>query len=402
MNVLHIIGSMDPVSGGPCQGIRNSINSLAKQIDVREVVSLDDPAASFLGQDAFPVHALGPGKGPWRYSSRLTPWLEENLCRFDVVIINGLWLYHSYAVSKAVKCYRRQQKKTDLKSDLRVFIMSHGMLDPYFQRAPERKLKAIRNWVYWKLIEAGVVKRADGLLFTSETEMRLAREPFSPYQPKKEINVGYGIEAPPSFTAQMKKAFFEKCPEARNHPFLLFLSRIHPKKGVDILIKAYASVLNENSNVEEDFPHLVIAGPGLNTDYGQKMQNMVAENPKLRSKVFFPGMLSGDAKWGAFYGCEAFILPSHQENFGIAVAEALACSKPVLISKEVNIWQEIKKEDGGIIGDDTLEGIFKLLKVWMTLSKEQKQVMQGRAYIAYQKHFEISEAANKFLQAIST
>ena len=80
-------------------------------------------------------------------------------------------------------------------------------------------------------------------------------------------------------------------------------------------------------------------------------------------------MLTGHAKWGAFYGAEAFILPSHQENFGIAVVEALACGKPVLISKQVNIWHEIIEGGGGLVEEDTTAGTLRLLESWQRLSK---------------------------------
>jgi hypothetical protein len=77
-------------------------------------------------------------------------------------------------------------------------------------------------------------------------------------------------------------------------------------------------------------------------------------------------MLSGAAKWGALYGCEAFVLPSHQENFGIAVVEALACGKPVLISDQVNIWREIVEDGAGLVEGDTEEGVEKLLRNFLS------------------------------------
>jgi glycosyltransferase involved in cell wall biosynthesis len=191
------------------------------------------------------------------------------------------------------------------------------MLDPYFQKAPERRLKAIRNQIYWKLIEQKLINRADGLLFTCEAELLLARETFTPYHPKRELNVGYGIQEPPAFTPAMRDAFLNKCPEIADKSYILFLSRVHEKKGADLLIKAYSSIRNSSSS------KLIIAGPGMETDYGKSLIQIVKED-HLEHSVHFTGMLSGDAKWGAFYGCETFVLPSHQENFGIAVVEALA------------------------------------------------------------------------------
>ena len=187
----------------------------------------------------------------------------------------------------------------------KLYLMPHGMLDPYFQRAKSRRLKAIRNWIFWKLIEGKVINGADGVLFTCKDELLLARETFDPYHPKAEINVGYGIQLPPLFEQDFRKSFLEKCPELENKPYWLFLSRIHPKKGTDLLLKSYLKLKMKYI----DIPALVIAGPGLDTPYGKELQHLAKD-----SLIYFPGMLEGSTKWGAFYGCEAFILPSHQEN----------------------------------------------------------------------------------------
>ena len=402
MRLLHIIASMDPASGGPCQGIRNSNPDMISLGVYREVVCLDDPASPFIGMDDFPVHALGPGTGPWHYTPKLKPWLVENLHRFEVVIINGLWLYSSYAGWSAMRTLAKQQKRSGVKIDLpRMYIMPHGMLDPYFQRAPDRRLKAIRNWFYWKLIENRVVNDADGLLFTCEVELQLAGEAFSPYHPKNKINVGYGIIAPPVKTSAMFDAFAQKCPELKGQNYILYLSRINEKKGVDLLIKAYAEMLEKADAEGAEMPKLVIAGPGLNSTYGKKMLFLASSTPALRKAVIFPGMLTGDAKWGALYNSDAFILPSHQENFGIAVVEALACGRPVLISSEVNIWVEIEEGGGGIVQNDTLEGAKALLQKWMSLTPAQKEQMGKSALQVYTEHFDVAHASVTFYKAIS-
>lgn len=388
MNILRVIDSMDPKYGGPCQGIRNIVPVLESLGVHNEVVCLDSPDAAFLGKDSFPVYALGPAVGPWHYSRNLVPWLEEHLDRFDAVIIHGLWLYYGHATSRTVRRYREQNSKR-----LKLFVMPHGMLDPYFQRAPDRKLKAIRNSLYWKLIEKDVVNKADGVFFTCEAELLLAREPFRPYAPKKEVNVKYGIKAPPEYTREMKETFLKRCPEVANKPYFLFLSRIHEKKGVDILINSYLKTAKENT------PKLVIAGPGLDTAYGSKMKDIVSRSA-FKDSIFFPGMLAGDEKWGAFYGSEAFVLPSHQENFGIAVVEALACGRPVLISNMVNIWREIEAEGGGIVAEDTAEGTMNLFERWATLSGEEKAAMRDGARRAFTKNFHVLNVAQYVVEAL--
>lgn len=397
MKLLHVIASMNPTSGGPCQGIRSSNAEMHLYGVQREIVSLDNPDNTFLGMDDFPIYALGPVRTPWQYSAKLLPWLIEHICNYDVVIINGLWLYSSYAAWKAIRIVRKQiAKKNDGRKLPRVFVMPHGMLDPYFQRAADRRFKAIRNLVYWELIEKHVVNDADGLLFTCEMEMVLARETFKGYHPKKQINVGYGIKAPPDYNDGMRKAFTEKCPDLEGQPYLLFLSRIHEKKGVDLLIEAYAKMIAAGY----DLPKLVIAGPGLVTNFGKKVHQAAYSNPKLQDKVYFPGMLYGDAKWGALHGCEAFILPSHQENFGIAVVEALASAKPVLISNQINIYMEIEAGGGGIVADDTMEGTMQMLKRWVALSLPEREQAGHNALRVFNENFHITTASIAFTNAI--
>lgn len=375
---------MDPVHGGPSQGIRNSIPEHSGMGIVSEVVCLDSPSAAFLGKDPFKVHAIGQASGPWAYSKALLPWLLLHLQEFDVVIVHGLWQYHGFAVRKAFSTIRQ---KTPLAKLPRLYVMPHGMLDPYFQKADGRKLKAARNWIYWKLIERKLIEAADGVLFTTEEELSLARTTFSPYKPKSEINISYGVKAAPANNESMRLAFLEKCGNVAGNNYLLFLSRLHEKKGVDILIQAYKILQEEGMTL----PKLVIAGPGLDTPFGQSLTTMAAAN----KDIHFPGMLTGDAKWGAFYGCEAFILPSHQENFGIAVVEALSCGKPVLITKQVNIWREITNSNAGLVADDTLEGTVGLLRNWLALDAEMRKQMNDNAFNSFNKKFSIEEAAAK-------
>ena len=395
---------MDPTSGGPCQGIRYINNETVQLGTTREVVCLDSPTASFIGIDSFPVHALGPAKGKWQFSAKLIPWLTKNVDRFDVVIINGLWIYSSFAGYKVLSNLRKQnsKKKGEKSKSPKLFIMPHGMLDPYFQRAANRKLKAIRNLLYWMFIEKKVVNSADGILFTCKTEMLLARKTFFSYNPKKEIDIGYGIYPPPAFSHHMRESFINSCPGLDSRPYLLFLSRVNEKKGLDLLIKSYATTIKQLLADEKEPPCLVIAGPGLNTPYGKKMTDLAASYPLIKDLFFFTGMLSGDAKWGALYGCDAFVLPSHQENFGIAVVEALACKKPVLISNQINIWTEINESGGGIVVPDTLEGTKKMLQQWLKLPPCEKTVMGARAFAIYSKKYQIEHSSRVFLAAINS
>lgn len=145
MNLLHVIPSMNPIGGGPSQGIRNQAQGMVDMDITREVVSFDSPDSDFIKKESFKIHALGGALGPWRYNAKLIPWLKQNIQRFDVIIVHGLWLYHNYAVWKVIKQLKKDQLsgKNIKKNTPPVLLMPHGMLDPYFQRAKERRVKAI-------------------------------------------------------------------------------------------------------------------------------------------------------------------------------------------------------------------------------------------------------------------
>lgn len=409
MKVLHAIDKMNPKRGGVCQAVRTIITGLAETGIDNEVVSLDEPNEDFLYKETFTIHALGPSNNYWSFSKKLIPWVIDNLCDFDVVIIHGLWQYPTYAFNRVKK---QLENKISFNKNLpKLYVMPHGMLDPYFQTASGRKLKALRNIIYWELLENKAVNNADGILFTCETECILARVPFKPYHPKQELIVGLGVEVPPVFSEEMKIAFLLHCNGMKDQNYLLFLSRIHEKKGVDILLEAYNKLKQQEEknsrsdkgirNISLGLPKLVIAGPGLESEYGKRIQQMVLQNPLLKENVVFPGMLSGKAKWGAFYGCEAFLLPSHQENFGIAIVEAMACGKPVLITNKVNIWREIEKAGAGLISADTFNGVYTTLRSWNDLERSKKKQIGAKAIQCFEENFAVSSASKRLVKVLS-
>jgi glycosyltransferase involved in cell wall biosynthesis len=419
MKLLHVVDTIDPRKGGVSQAVQTMALQLSMLGVINEVLTLDSPGNST--ENKFCIHSIGPSKGPWSYSKALVPWLMNNLSRFDTIIVHGLWLYQGFAVRKALSKYKKLSpvhKGTQKVPGL--YVMPHGMLDPYFQRSKDRKIKAVRNWIYWKLVESRLVNTAEGILFTCRQECILANQPFSPYHPKRELIVGLGVQRPPEFTFSMMRSFYKMCPDVVNEKYILFLGRIDAKKGIELLLQAYEKLLvdrlklevrkevlsagteyHEDQNRTKQYPKLVVAGPGMSTTYGKMIKKLVDTSPFLKTSVLFPGMLEADEKWGAFYGCEAFILPSHQENFGIAVVEALACGKPVLISKQVNINGEISQEHAGIVTDDTTAGTYEALKLWIAMSSEQRLRMQEQAKICFSKHFATDAATGRLINAIS-
>ncbi|MFK4489224.1 glycosyltransferase involved in cell wall biosynthesis [Bradyrhizobium sp. USDA 336] len=174
---------------------------------------------------------------------------------------------------------------------------------------------------------------------------------------------------------------------------MLFLSRIHPKKGCDILIEAFAKLATHDPELQ-----LVMAGPD---QIGMKA-NLATRAAQLgiADRVHWTGMLKGDEKWGAFHACEAFVLPSHSENFGIVVAEALACGKPVLITNKINIWREIEQDGAGLVANDTEEGITKLLKDFSKLRPERREQIGKAARQLFLNRFDLRKNQSRLLELI--
>ena len=411
MKILRVTASMDPAYGGPPHGIRASIRAMAALGVENEVVCCDAPDAGWIGRDAFPLHALGPGRFGFSYTPRLGPWLRENAGRFDAVVVHGMWQWPGICVVRALASGRKLKHFDDslhAPRSMLFFLMPHGMLDPWFQRDRSRRVKAVRNWFYWWLVERRVVNGAAGVLFTCEEELRLARTTFGGYRPKREVNVGYGIEEPPVFSERMRAAFLERVPGLGERRYLLFLGRIHPKKGVEMLVRAFARFRSEVTSDEwrvtsgrspdvGEFPDLVIAGPGWDSEYGKRIRELGAGS-REQGAIHAVGMLEGDAKWGALHGCEALVLPSHQENFGIAVVEALGCGRPVLISDKVNIWREISEDGAGLVEEDSVEGTARLLRRFAAGETASGDV--GRFRECFRRRFEMQQAARKFLEAV--
>lgn len=387
MKILRVIASMDPVGGGPAQGLRNIIPELYDLGVINEVVCFDSGKEDYCGKDFFKIHYLGKGIGPFKFNLNLNIWLLKNFSRFDVVIIHGLWLYNSFGTLISWKIFSMKNI-----SFPKLYVMPHGMLDPYFQKAKSRKFKSIRNSFFWHLFEKYVINGANGVLFTCQQELDLAKTTFIGYSPNSELNVSYGIQSPPVIE-NLSNKFHSFFPQLIGKDFILFLSRVHEKKGVDLLILAFLKL----KEAYEWIPDLVIAGPGLDSEYGKELIKISGQE----KKIHFLGMVKGDMKWSLLYKSDIFILPSHQENFGIAIVEALACGKPVLITNKVNIFKEIVSSEAGFAQDDTLEGVTNLLEIYLKLTESKKEDLNKKANKLFEQIFSIKQSARIFLNQVS-
>lgn len=380
LRVLHVVPSLDPRAGGVAEAVVQLVNHMLPYGCSGEVATLDGPDVAIGDRLQGTVHRLGPGRGKYGFSLGAMRWVRAHADRYDAIVVHGIWQFHSIAAR-----FGAGRSRTPL------FVFPHGMLDPWFQHTYPRK--HLTKLVYWALAERWVLSRARAALFTCRTELELARRPFLNRRTPLEVT-GFGI-APPPDNVTDATAFFEAYPDLRGKRLFLFLSRIHEKKGCDLLIDAFARIASKYPNAR-----LVIAGPGDEGIIEALKREVHAHG--IESQVVWTGMLSGALKWAALRAAEVFVLPSHQENFGIAVVEALASATPVIITDRVNIWREVAESGAGIVVSDTKDGVAKGLGSWCdTMSPADIERMRERALACYQREFRIEGAARKLVDMIA-
>ena len=381
MRILRVISTLDPRGGGPVEGLTRSAAVIDTFGHQTEVACTDPPDAPWLKDLPFQAHALGPGTRPFSFSRRLVPFIRARRSDYDVAVVHGLWNYGSIGAWLGLRG-----------GPTPYVVFTHGMMDPWFKR--EYPLKHAAKQAYWLVAQGRVLTDAHAVLFTTEEERRLARESFFGFGKYREEVVAYGAAAPPEDAESQVASFRATVPEVQGRRFLLYLSRIHPKKGCDLLVSAFADIAAEHPDL-----HLVMAGPD-ETGWRPELETRTAQ-AGIAGRIHWPGMLRGDAKWGAMRAAEAFILPSHQENFGIAVAEAMACGRPVLITDKVNIWREVEACGAGLVAPDDLAGTVSLLRRFLSLDAAQKAVMGEAARRGFEQSFDVRSAATSLLDVLA-
>ncbi|QQS11745.1 MAG: glycosyltransferase [Rhodospirillales bacterium] len=281
------------------------------------------PTGVALAQDGFTV-TYHPVHAPrfWKASRAMGRALAVELPKFDVVHLHSIYLYHDWIGARL--CRRH---------GVPYIVRPHGMLDPYI-RARHRGRKKLMELLF----QNGVLRRAAAIHYTSDVEREISA-PFAMGAPARIVPLGVDLagfdKLPPA------ERFLAAHPETRGRRVALFLSRLHFKKGLDLLIPAFARAARQDPDA-----HLVVAGP----DDGMLDQCKAwTRRDGVSDRVTFTGMLRGDDKLAAFAAASLFALPSYSENFGIAAVEAMAAGLPVVVSDQVNIWRELQAGGGALV-----------------------------------------------------
>jgi glycosyltransferase involved in cell wall biosynthesis len=310
------------------------------------------------------VHGTN-GRGSFAYARTLAPAIRAAISQSDLVHLHTVWTYPT--LRTAWECR---------KQNVPYVVMPHGMLDPNSVRR-----KRLKKWFYAKLLEGPNLRHASGLIFTHLEEERLARETMDGL-PRGWIVPLAADEPPETEKSKLAEEFFAHHPELSGYRIILFLGRIHPKKGLDLLIPAFAEVARRLPDVR-----LILVGPG-EPHYLEKLARLVNQCGAA-NRVSFLGPVVGSEKWRAYAAATLFALPSHQENFAISVVEAMSVGTPVLISHCVNIWPEVEAANAGVISIlDTTEIIDNLLKVVGNAEFSDILGINGKAFSCRTYHWD--------------
>jgi glycosyltransferase involved in cell wall biosynthesis len=375
LRILHVVQSVNPVGGGPIEGIRQTADCHRQFGHLVEIASLDPPGAPYLPFPGVPVEPLRRSWADRFFPVSLLRWIRAHRHEFDAVVVNGIWDFHLLAAYVALRG-----------TNTPFLVFPHGMLDPWFRyRYP---LKHLKKWLVWPWAIYPPLRGADAVCFTCDQERLLARQSFWLYH-CHEVVVNYGTKGIPDPFCDYATPFLEAHPPLAGRQRFLFLGRVAPKKGPELLLCAIAALQAEGI-WDPATMVLVLAGPAQGA-YASKLQRL-AERLGITASLHWTGMIQGGQKWGAFQSADAFVLPSHQENFGIAVAEALSCSIPVLLTHPVNIAADIAAAGAGLVEHDTVAGITKLLRRWLALEPTARAAMATQARRCFLERYEISNA----------
>ena len=382
MKILHVIGTLAARYGGPSKACFEMARAVARRGHEVSIFATDDggtgvheaPAGERSGWGGVAVHHF-PISSPrfWMFSPDLMHALREEIPRVDVVHLHSLYLFHDKAAGH--ECRRR---------GIPYLLAPHGALAPYYYRRHRFRKLLMEFW-----FQNAVTRGAAAIHFTTEEERRLAK-PYIFGVPG--VVVPLGLDMDEYQPLPLRGSFRAAYPEIGGRPIVLFLGRLDFRKGLDILIRAFAGAAQAAD------AHLVVAGP----DYGVGTKARAwVDSFGLRGRTTFTGMVTGADKLALLADADLFVLPSWSESFGIAVIEAMACGVPVAISDKVNLWREVTGADAGWVTPPRTE-LFQatLVEALSDLGEAREKGARGRRLVA--ERFQWSRIAATLEQAYAS
>ena len=343
MKIIHYIPSIDRMAGG----ISTYMQVLAKPLGtMAEVHIMTHASENPLPMENCKVHDIPryrPFSGAWKKA--VVDLLDS--VKPDIVHVNCCWTPDCAMIQRLAQ-----------KRGYKVVLTPHGMLEPWIIKRHYWTRKVPALWLYQKT----AVQRADCVQATAESE----RDNLLKLGYNSNIKVvRLGIDAE---SIEMKRSW-------KKSRQILFLSRVHVKKGINFLVEAADVLRNELQGYK-----ILVAGEG-EADYVEAMKRMICDRG-LQDIVQLIGGVYGDEKWRLFQTSDFFVLPTHSENFGLAIAESLASGTPVITTVGTP-WSDLNSAEAGAWIEIGTEPLVETLRRFLSLSEDELEAMgrNGRKLI---------------------
>ena len=394
MRILQIIPSISLVYGGPSQMVLGLSAALSNQgINVTILTTdsngdigqtpLDVPLNQPIQQDGYNIiyFRCSPFRR-YKFSLTLLQWLNQHIKEFDLAHIHALFSPISTAAATIARYHH-----------IPYIIRPCGMLDP----ADLRKKKQLKQ-IYAALLERPNLAGAAAIHFTSKQEAKISERfgisTTSKIALPQDLVIPLGVKiATDTLSVKSLANHFSINLVDSQIPQILFMSRIEPKKGLNLLIPALEKILAQGIKF-----NFILAGSNpQDADYEMKIKEQIVNSP-LAKHTTITGFVTGEIKAYLLHNADLFVLPSYYENFGIAVAEAMAAGKAVVISDRVHIWEDIQQAEAGWVGSLEVDAIASLITIALLDADERKRRgLNGREYA--RKHYSWDAIAQQTIQA---
>jgi glycosyltransferase involved in cell wall biosynthesis len=375
MKILHVAASLDPKRGGPTKVVEELTQALAgKRVDVSIFAPSEDAKTTYISNrngvtvKTFPTSVLSK---LWPFHSpAFTKTLQKELIDFDLIHIHEIWHHPVFASYKISKSIRKPY-----------LITIHGSLEPSCLN-----YKAFKKKIYTALIERRILREADALHAVTEDEIQSIQN-FVDNENIYCIPNGLNMQ---TFENLPEKDIIENLyPQIKGKKVILFLGRIHPKKGLDTLAEAFGMIVRKNKNA-----CLLIVGP--NSDNYRHQIEKILSREDLSNKAIFTGTLMGNLKLAALNRADIFVLPSHSEGFSISILEAMGCGLPVIITNQCH-FPEVEQMQAGKITDGDAAQLAEIIMELLDNPKLCRQMGQAGKELVRDR-YTWGKAADKMIE----